>query len=59
MDGILKNYIVHDIFNVAKVLVHNMWPGQWKPGMYAQELNSLLLTNYIATLVHYPDTTTE
>jgi len=27
--------------------------------MYAEELESLLLTNYIATLVHYLDTTAE
>jgi len=43
------------------VVPHNvhMWPGQGKSTMYMQELESLLLKKFIATLVHYPDTTIE
>jgi len=36
-----------------------MWLGLGKSTMYAQELKSLLLTNFVAPLVHYPDTTIE
>jgi len=36
-----------------------MWPGLGKSSIKVQELESLLLTNFVATLVHYPDTTTE
>jgi len=38
-----------------------MWLGLGISTMYvyAEELESLLLTNYIATLVHYLDTTAE
>ena len=45
---------------ILEVLYHNMWPGLGKLTMYVyvQELESLLLTNFIATLVHYPETAT-
>jgi len=36
-----------------------IWPGLGKSTMYVQELKSLLLINFIATFMHYPDTTIE
>jgi len=36
-----------------------LWLGLGKSTMYVQELKSLLLTNLVASLVRYPDTTIE
>jgi len=36
-----------------------LWPGLEKSTMYVQELKSILLTNLVASLMHYQDTMIE